>query len=266
MGQTSRYPVSDNDNVMFVYGDLPDIVLENFEQDNGWYVESDASSGIWELVNPIPTYDDGILAQTDIDHTEDGELCYITGNDENNNSGQDDVDGGTTTLYSPIYDLSLYDDVLLTYWRWYTNNLGNNPGSDAWIVQVSNSSDNFWTDIENTNQSNPSWEKKRFVLSDYVELSNYVQFRYIASDLFNEGDVGSGGSLVEGALDDFILEAVSFDLILGDINLDGEINILDVVLLVNVILDEEEVSNADINFDGAVNVIDIVLLVNLILE
>ena len=42
----------------------------------------------------------------------------------------------------PVYDLSNYDDVMLTYWRWYTNNLGNNPGNDIWSVQVSSNSGN----------------------------------------------------------------------------------------------------------------------------
>ena len=41
---------------------------------------------------------------------------------------------------SDIYNLSTYNDVLLTYWRWYTNNLGNNPGNDIWNVQVSSDS------------------------------------------------------------------------------------------------------------------------------
>ena len=264
LGQSSLYP-QDDSSIMFVYGELPDIISDDFEENNGWYVESDASSGIWELANPVPTYDDGVLAQTDEDHTENGELCYVTGNNEQNNSGQDDIDGGTTVLYSPLYDLSNYNDVLLTYWRWYTNNLGNNPGTDYWNVQVSNNGGENWTTIENVNQSNPAWKKMRFVLGSYIDISDNMQFRYIASDLFYDGDVGSGGSLVEAALDDFLLEAIAFDVITGDINLDGETNILDVVQLVNIILGDENSDNADINSDGDINVIDVVSLVNLIL-
>jgi len=51
----------------------------------------------------------------------------------------------------------------------------------------------------------------------------------------------------------------------GDINSDGEVNILDVVDLVNIVLDNEEINDySDINSDGVVNIIDIILLVNLI--
>ena len=54
---------------------------------------------------------------------------------------------------------------------------------------------------------------------------------------------------------------------LGDINADGSVDILDVVMLVNYILsaDSFEFDGADINDDGEVNILDIVALVSIIL-
>ena len=52
---------------------------------------------------------------------------------------------------------------------------------------------------------------------------------------------------------------------LGDLNEDDSIDILDVVLLVNLALDDNYISNGDINSDDSINVLDIVLLVNIIL-
>ena len=53
----------------------------------------------------------------------------------------------------------------------------------------------------------------------------------------------------------------------GDLNSDGILNILDVVILVGVILDESETNFAsDVNGDGITNVLDIVTLINLILS
>ena len=54
--------------------------------------------------------------------------------------------------------------------------------------------------------------------------------------------------------------------ILGDINSDSSINILDVVLLVNIILGIDQGIGADINQDGDINIIDVVQLINIILE
>ena len=58
---------------------------------------------------------------------------------------------------------------------------------------------------------------------------------------------------------------------LGDINSDGFIDILDIVLLVNIILgvldptDIQE-TTSDINSDGVINILDVVQIVNIILS
>ena len=52
----------------------------------------------------------------------------------------------------------------------------------------------------------------------------------------------------------------------GDLNLDGIVNILDVVSMVNVVLGNEEHELADLNDDGIVNILDVIILVNIILE
>ena len=53
--------------------------------------------------------------------------------------------------------------------------------------------------------------------------------------------------------------------IIGDINDDGAVNILDIVQLANMILSNEYQESADINSDGILNILDIVQLVNIIL-
>ena len=52
----------------------------------------------------------------------------------------------------------------------------------------------------------------------------------------------------------------------GDINIDNQINVVDVVLLVSYILEDSNIQNGDINQDGLLNVIDVVLLVDIILN
>ena len=53
---------------------------------------------------------------------------------------------------------------------------------------------------------------------------------------------------------------------IGDINGDGDINILDVVLMVSLILSDEYSLIADVNEDNLINVLDVVLLIEMILN
>ena len=59
--------------------------------------------------------------------------------------------------------------------------------------------------------------------------------------------------------------------ILGDVNEDGLINILDIVTVLNIILSannpsEYQLNTSDLNNDGTINILDVVILVNLILN
>tara|TARA_Y100001970_G_scaffold291188_1_gene427434 strand:+ start:1329 stop:2072 length:744 start_codon:yes stop_codon:yes gene_type:complete len=53
--------------------------------------------------------------------------------------------------------------------------------------------------------------------------------------------------------------------ILGDLNSDGQLNILDILLLINLIFNSEYDESGDINENGNLNISDCILLVNLIL-
>ena len=53
---------------------------------------------------------------------------------------------------------------------------------------------------------------------------------------------------------------------LGDVNCDGDLNVLDVVLMVNMILEDEYDEIGDMNGDGGFNILDIVILVENILN
>jgi len=68
-----------------------------------------------------------------------------------------------------------------------------------------------------------------------------------------------------------ISELLSDNMLLGDINQDGSINVLDIVSMINFILSnniptDNQFILSDINEDGIINVLDIVLIVNIILN
>jgi hypothetical protein len=69
----------------------------------------------------------------------------------------------------------------------------------------------------------------------------------------------------------FTLSINEIQINIGDITNDGEIDVLDIVTIVNIVLDAVNPTNyqsiaADMNVDGVINVQDIVLLVNLVLS
>ena len=261
--------------IIFIIGDLPDLYSNDFEEDiDGWTVgllTDSATAGIWELAEPIATYNDGGLqVQPGEDNTVHGTYCFLTSNGiGDGDASAGDVDDGNTTLLSPVFNFSNIDDIVLTYFRWYTNSIGDNANNDVWNVSISSNGGTSWTSLENTSSSGTSWEKKRFILSNYIDFTDAMQFRFIAEDILYDGDAGSGGSLVEAALDDFLIEYISSGTnILGDVNNDESVNVLDVVLVVNMILGSESMnfSTADINFDGEINVQDIISLINIVLS
>ena len=54
--------------------------------------------------------------------------------------------------------------------------------------------------------------------------------------------------------------------ILGDINGDGVLDVLDIVELINLILNGEIVSAGDVNNDGSINILDVIIIANIILS
>ncbi|MCF6237512.1 MAG: S8 family serine peptidase, partial [Candidatus Marinimicrobia bacterium] len=221
----------------FLVGSLGFFTTVSFydvEAEQGWSlgISSDnASAGIWVREDPIGTWEGTDPVQPEDDHTGAGTICFVTGNVAftGDNSGAGDVDGGHTTLQSPVFPIAPGLSPILSYWRWFSNDLGFNPGTDNWQVQVRNM-DNAWVTLEQTTQSDNSWIEKQFLITNYIENPTSIQLRFIADD-------SGEGSLVEAGVDDIrIFYAGESAFLPGDVNLDGLISVQDVVLLVAHIL------------------------------
>ena len=202
-GAYSYYPeLAPNLNLSFMVGPVNEILVEDAEVENGWTygVPGDqATLGIWIREDPVLSVADNThIVQPEDDHTVDpGHICFVTGNaDPGAAAGTNDVDGGETTLLSPVYDLTDVFNPMISYWYWYSNNQGINPGEDFWDVDVSNNGGNSWVSVVHTSQSTPEdWANKVFWLNDYVTSTSNVQFRFIADDSGNP-------ALVEACVDD----------------------------------------------------------------
>jgi hypothetical protein len=190
------------------YEALADVFLmvgpwfDNVEQDLGWTMGEagdNATTGLWERSDPIGTVYNSQQAQPEDDHTLDPDhICFVTGNGTvGGAAGENDVDGGKTTLLSPVFNMEGATSATLTYWRWYTNNLGNNPGEDYWDVDVTADGVN-WVHLEHTMESANYWTEHSFDLGAVVPLTSTVRLRFVASD-------EPLGSLVEAAVDDIMV-------------------------------------------------------------
>ena len=185
---------------------------DDFSSSGNWKLgatDDDASTGHWMIGSPNPTFAGGVYpTQTGKDHTPTNDnKCAFTGNESNGEIGANDVDDGKTTITTMAYDVSAFSNPAFSYHRWYVNDAGANPRNDYWEVHISNDGGDNWVEIENTNIPDNSWRMYAFRIKDYVELTDDVLVRFVASDplLPNQGLQYQGGSLVEAAIDDFTL-------------------------------------------------------------
>ena len=164
----------------------------------GWSVgaPNDATTGEWTRADPV-----GTNAQPENDNSPDpGTRCWFTGQGAIGGSdGANDVDGGSTTLISPAFDLSTAQEATLRYVRWYSNSSGASPNADVFQVDLSDDNGSSWVSAEVVGPAGPGtsggWQEMELDIDQFVSLTSTVRVRFIASDLGN-------GSIVEAALDD----------------------------------------------------------------
>jgi subtilisin family serine protease len=178
------------------------VACYDFESSQGWTAGAtgdNASSGVWGRMDPQATYNGSTMVQPEDDHTPaPGTNCYVTDGRAGTSVGTYDVDGGKTTLLSPVWDLSGYQNALLDLWTWYTNDEGNSPGGDYFAIDVSSDGGTNWVNLLNTRESWEYWKNQSWALESYITLTSQVRLRIIAQDQ-------STGSIVEAAVDDVCL-------------------------------------------------------------
>ncbi len=173
----------------------------------GWTVGNapgdNAIRGIWSQGTPVPSFEDPndstTLCQTYYDHNGGGQ-CLFTGNAGSPTAsiGQGDVDGGRTTVISPLIDISSYNTPVLGYSRWFSNSQGSNARKDWWTTYLSYNGGANWFPLERTYEPDVKW--RRFVVRLAKTGNQQVMVRFVAND---SAQAGAGGALVEAALDAF---------------------------------------------------------------
>ncbi len=195
-GEDTTVPEEDDPGIPFIYDD--------FESNSGWQRNrlgtDTASSGRWIRGNPVGyTIDSDNPSQPEDDHTAGGTNCFITGlsGGYTGTGTNGDVDGGFTTLESPIYDFSGNEGVTITYWRHYASN--NNPALDDYFeFAISDDGGSSYTVIDRIegDAGHNNWHFVSFHLTeDTITFTNNMRLRFRASDHGN-------GDVVEAGIDD----------------------------------------------------------------
>ena len=172
-------------------------------------------------------------------------------------SGVSDENNGLFVPYAGVPGIGTWENGVFDYWDLDSNYINVNgyvsywhpEGKVPWLYNPSTQIMISYDDEESIA------EKASYIIAEDIGGAMFWEF---SSDKFSN-----------------LLNAVNYVFnqefthnIIGDLNNDEIINVLDVVILVEHILSPEavELDNADINDDGNVNVIDIVLLIDLILN
>tara|TARA_B100000575_G_scaffold42713_1_gene30204 strand:- start:4690 stop:5181 length:492 start_codon:yes stop_codon:yes gene_type:complete len=105
---------------------------------------------------------------------------------------------------------------------------------------------------------NENAPRKQVVLLD-KSLNPRYQFEY-SGDQITELELNELLNSIQNLIDES-------NAILGDLNNDQIINVLDLVLLVDIVLDDSDFNlSGDLNNDAGINILDVVLLLNQILS
>jgi hypothetical protein len=184
----------------FEFRVLRRLMSDELESPAGWGVGApgdDATAGVWEWGVPQETIGAlGRVAQPGSDATPNGTHCFATGLAAGADANANDVDGGETSLLSPVLDLGSIEDATLRFRLWFSNQLGAYPWEDAFAVYGSADGGESWTLLYETRQGAVGWRRVSVPLDPSLPLGRECRLRFAVSDR-------GGDSIVEAAIDDF---------------------------------------------------------------
>ncbi|NRA58491.1 MAG: hypothetical protein HRU13_10315 [Phycisphaerales bacterium] len=221
------------------------IVSLDFESAPGWTVQNEAlEAGAWERGVPQGAGDDRSEdPPTDFDGSGAG---FFTDPD----AGNTDVDGGPTRLLSPVYDLSTYDDALISYARWFRN---DDVDADRLRIEFSDDGGSTWSLAENVADTPEGWVTAALRVSDVVDITDQFRVRFSATDNPND-------SVTEAGLDAFRVIVAGDPVCRADLDGNGELNIFDFLEFQNLFGAGDLA--ADFDGNGVLNIFDFLAFQN----
>jgi hypothetical protein len=230
--------------------DLTATFSDDFETDTGWAVSGTVADGQWERGVPINNNRGDPPADSD-----SSGQCFLTDN-QNDNGTNSDVDGGTTMLTSPVFDVTDGGTVSYSYW------LDGGPGTIG-------TGDGLTVDVA-TNAAGTNWAPARsYTLGQFAWRTDSISFgpggEFASSATvrlrFGATDTGTG-NVVECGLDAVGVISVNECPVVaceGDANGDNTVDVNDISYVLFRLGDSGAPGtvDGDANEDGIVDVNDI---------
>jgi hypothetical protein len=189
--------------------------------------EGGLTTGGWEVATPIGTTSGIYASAPATDASAVGTKAWVTQNGLAGGAATAaDVDGGTTRLVSPVFDLSTAVNATVTYSRWYFCSdaapAGSTPAEvDVLFVEISTNGGTTWGRLENVSSypTPNAWNRVSFSLRNVVpNLTSTMRFRFSITD-------SPDNSTTEVGIDDFSISAVTcVNPCLGDLDGNGVVN------------------------------------------
>jgi len=194
-------------------GIVQQIFADDFETNQGWTVSGNATDGQWERGVP-ENWDRG-----DPPADADGSgQCMLT--DNNPSTSDSDVDNGTTTVTSPVLDLS--DGGTIAYSYWLDDVPGGPLNGDSLTVELAtDAAGTNWTTVRTYTTALGAWRTDTINVGSEVGATPTLRIRFNASDLGTQNVVEAGLDAVN------VVSTTCPDVGNGDFDLDGDVDLRD---------------------------------------
>lgn len=244
--ETARWPINTQQIQWAVSGwQMFEFASFDFEQDPGWEVGSAINTnGDWGL--GVPTNEPSKLTPpSDADGSGN---CWLTGPLEGNN----DVDGGPTTLTTEWFKPATGEAIILEYARYFAND----DRDDRLTIEMQ-TFDGGWELLESVS-TDPLWRTVKLPVRSANGEELPFRIRFTAVDAPNN-------SITEAAIDAFKIKTVSCELACAaDLNGDGVVDFDDFLEWLS--LAGIPFSRGDLNGDGMTDDLDLSIMLSRLFE
>lgn len=187
----------------FMTGAAEIALADDLETNQGWtigWAGDTATQGIWERSDPNGKWSDTYgYTQPENDHSDTGTLCFVT--DARGGAWSSyDVDNGTTSVVSPVFDWSDRTGVAaISFHAFYFD---YTPTDDYLRCAVSNDDGATWTDLKTINGTDlNAWNgHKVYFEHDRIPFTSQMRVK------FQMEDIGTQTTCAEAAIDDIVIK------------------------------------------------------------